>query len=571
VDQTQPSDPLAFGRARRTAAASSSVTFIARSAVVLALLLVSALSATALARWLRGAETAEAKSAGKFPGRALRGWTKPDLTLVLTGQQHGFLKPCGCSHPQVGGMERRYNLLQMFKKNGWPYAAFDLGDLPQRTGPAGLPNQQGLLKYVYAMRGLKAMDYSAVGFGEYEVKLGLYNVLTNYCLNEAPPDTLSANLMDAEKNFPDMVRPWKAVDVKGTGLRVGVAAVTGPTLAARIKEQTRNDTTLRFAQTRATLDNVLTQFKAGKVDLPVLLYQGPLSRNMMKRPPTEAIACAEAYPQFPIVVCQSDEDEPPSRPHVVEHRDGRRTLVITLGHKGKFVGVVGVWKTGKRTDPYTFRYECVEMTEDEFETPRDRKKGHPLVALLEDYARELRDRKYLEKYGQVRHELQVMPEVKGLRNPVPVTYIGSEKCGKCHGHAYDIWKKTAHAHAYKTLVEEKFPSNRQYDPECIVCHTVGFGYQGGYENEKKTPHLKNVGCENCHGPGSAHAKNPTDPTWQMRINPWKYIKPKNKREDAMDQVCQKCHDAENDVHYTPNGFKKKWPLVEHTTPKMKDE
>ncbi len=569
MDQTQPSgDPLALRPTAGRTVVRSSGALLCKAAFVVALLTVSAVSATALARWLRGAEMTGVppRPAGKFPGKVLRDWTKPDLVLVLTGQQHGYLLPCGCSHPQVGGLERRYNLLEMLKENGWPYAAVDLGDVPQRTGPAGLPNQQGPLKYVYAMRAMKKMGYSAVGFGEHEVQLGLFNLLTSFGLNESPPWTVSTNLMDADKHFPEMIHFWESVDVKGTGMRVGVVSVTGPMLAARIKDRTRNDKTLRFAQTKGTLDNVLEQIRASKVDLPVLLYQGPLTRNMMKRPPTEAIACAEAFPQFPIVLCQSDEDEPPSKPHEVEHTGGKKSLVITVGHKGKFVGLVGVWKTGKPGQPFTFRYERVEMTEEEFTTPKDREKGHAILELMEEYKRELRDKKYLEKYGQVRHQLQVMPAVQPLRNAVPVTFVGSQVCKKCHEHAWEIWKKTPHSHAYRTLVDARRPSNSQYDPECIVCHTVGFGYVSGYVNETKTPHIKDVGCESCHGPASVHVKNPTNAVWQMRINPWKYM-PKNKREDAIDQMCQKCHDAENDVHWTPNGFKKKWPKVEHMNPK----
>ena len=104
---------------------------------------------------------------------------------------------------------------------------------------------------------------------------------------------------------------------------------------------------------------------------------------------------------------------------------------------------------------------------------------------------DLRNNKYLERYGQMRHSLQVA--VQG----VTPTYIGSDKCKKCHDSAYDVWKKSPHSHAYETLVKvAKNPSNRQYDAECIVCHTVGFGYLSGFKDADETPHLENVGCEN---------------------------------------------------------------------------
>jgi hypothetical protein len=99
-----------------------------------------------------------------------------------------------------------------------------------------------------------------------------------------------------------------------------------------------------------------------------------------------------------------------------------------------------------------------------------------------------------------------------------VAYVGSEACMKCHESAYEVWEKSAHSHAYKTLVDAKFPSNNQFDPECIVCHTVGFSYLSGYVSEeyratlkkdkKFAPDLRNVGCESCHGPSSLHAANP---------------------------------------------------------------
>jgi hypothetical protein len=540
--------PLPGGAARRGRRG------VAFKVAALALTVVSALAGTGLARWLRAPDVSDEKTAVKFPNRLFLGWEKPDLVLILSAQQKGYLLPCGCSRPQVGGLERRYNFLKKLDAAGWPYVAVDLGDIPQRHGPAGLPNQQGLIKYIYSMRALEKMNYAAVSFGEYEANLGLSSVLDEYAANNPRPRVVIGNLLDAEANFPTMTEPWKQAEAKGSALKVGVTAVVGPTTAEAIKALTRGDKKTRFKNTPAAVTAVLGQMK-GKVDLPVLLYQGSVA---------QATACAQAFPQFPLVLCQSAEDDPPSRPVKVKTRTGE-SWVITLGRKGRFIGAVGVYKTGKAENPFRFVYERAEMTED-FATPAAEVKGHPIVELMEDYTKELRDKEYLTKYGQVRHALQVMPPVRNLRKPGNPEYVGSERCKKCHEHAYDVWKKTPHSHAYQTLVDAKQPGNRQYDPECIVCHTVGFSYQTGYVTEKRTPHLKDVGCESCHGPASLHVANPMDGEWQKRINPWKYL-PANKRKDATDQFCQKCHDIDNDVTWIHGGFDKKWPKVQHDTPK----
>ena len=99
--------------------------------------------------------------------------------------------------------------------------------------------------------------------------------------------------------------------------------------------------------------------------------------------------------------------------------------------------------------------------------------------------------------------------------------MSARRCADCHATAAKIWEKTPHSHAYKTLVDATHPSNRQYDPECIVCHTIGFGYQSGFASAEKTPKLKNVGCESCHGPGSLHSNSPDNVALQASMNPWK--------------------------------------------------
>ncbi len=124
---------------------------------------------------------------------------------------------------------------------------------------------------------------------------------------------------------------------------------------------------------------------------------------------------------------------------------------------------------------------------------------------------------------------------KNLRFTLPdgLKYVGSKSCSSesCHptNHFYEyiVWNENAHSKAYATL--EKV--NSQYDPECIVCHVVGYDYENGFKSAEKTPQLENVGCEYCHGPGSAHNKNPYE----------------NKMTPIPDKIklCLKCHTPEH--------------------------
>ena len=150
------------------------------------------------------------------------------------------------------------------------------------------------------------------------------------------------------------------------------------------------------------------------------------------------------------------------------------------------------------------------------------------------------------------------------------TYVGTDACKRCHAAAYDVWEKSKHSHAYASLVKKTQPSLRQYDAECIVCHTVGFGYESGFKSEKETPLLKNVGCESCHGPASEHVKSQRGGDEQkkqlggrclIRGRRSRARRPqKEQRQLRIDKFCAECHDIDNDVHFK---FEKAWPAIAH--------
>lgn len=504
----------------------------------LAALLLVVLSCSAcgflMLKFLQAPEGAPNGSGGKtaalvkLPPDLFRLWPKdrqPDLVLVLTGEAYSYLQPCGCSHPQHGGLARRYNFLQALgQERHRPVVALDLGDVAQHNGP------QTLLKYTIMMRALHRMDYAAVGIGRNEMAIPLIDALSEYTLNHPLPRVLAANLLKKKENFPDMVRSWEIVARPGAP-RVGVVGAVDQSVAQQV-----NDPTIRFADLATTLPETLREMEAQKPDLRVLLLQGTVA---------EAKKWAARFPQFHVILCLSAEPDPPEQPDRVG-----KTLIVTVGHKGRYLGTVGVFRTKKADAPFELLYQLVLLTP-AFETPPGQEKANPMHALLDEYAKEVKDGKYLAQYPKSPHPIQV--EFKGA------TYVGSEACKKCHKREYQIWKDSPHARAYEALAQAQRPALRQFDGECVVCHTTGFGHPGGFTGEQTTPQLLENGCENCHGPGSLHVKGNRTPKLLALMNPYKTRSgeteaQKTLRINRLDLSCQKCHDIDNDVHWSI----KKW-------------
>ncbi|MCP3922598.1 MAG: cytochrome C [Desulfobacterales bacterium] len=119
-------------------------------------------------------------------------------------------------------------------------------------------------------------------------------------------------------------------------------------------------------------------------------------------------------------------------------------------------------------------------------------------------------------------------------------YVGSQKCQSCHETEYSNYKKYSQkAKSYKSVEKMKSKLKLSEYQGCLKCHTTGYG-KGGFISIEKTPHLKDAGCESCHGPGSTHieSEDPDD------------IKGKLDVKDCMD-----CHNKER-----VEGFKFK-PMI----------
>lgn len=509
---------------------------------------------------------------------------RPDAVLVVSGQTYGYLQPCGCSRPQTGGLERRMVLIDRLAAKGWPVAAVDVGDLfPEKAKIA----KQAQMKYVATMTAYREMGYLAVGLGRTEIKSDLFATLAGYALQkEQRPFLLAANAGGiVENKFEPRERHFhldparrplvEAVERATVGkVTVGVAGVVGTAIGKANKAE-QWDAALDFSDCQQAVRSSLAALKKGDARLKVLLFHGPSDA---------AEQVAKVDPGFDVIVCSADDALPP--------QDAARVggaLVVQTGHRGQHVGVIGAF--AKPDGGFDLYYQLVPMTED-FLTPgtdAEAAKANKVLPVLQRYAEQVRDEGLLKQWPKVPHPAQIA--AGALKPPAELKYVGSAACKQCHQAEFAVWDKTGHGHALDAL--EKLaarPTLRQYDPECVRCHTVGFDYKTGYADAATTPALKHVGCESCHGPGSGHVASPRDKDLLALLRPWAprdqgafdlpdlpFVEKMAKLDpiergkvalqpaqqlliNRVSAMCMNCHDPDNDPHFD---LYKYWPKIVH--------
>lgn len=162
------------------------------------------------------------------------------------------------------------------------------------------------------------------------------------------------------------------------------------------------------------------------------------------------------------------------------------------------------------------------------------------------------------------------PESTGMA-PLPeeYNYVGVDVCKMCHrnptkGNQFGQWEGSAHAKAFanlaseesKKIAQEKGAGDPQQAAECLSCHVTA--YEAPAERKAGTYKLEDgVGCESCHGPGSA----------------FKVITIMRDREKALtsgmivadEKTCLKCHNEKSPTFEGFN-FEEMWKKILHPDP-----
>ena len=454
-----------------------------------------------------------------------KGWSDPAYVLFLTGRQHGYVEPCGCTglENQKGGLARRDTLLQQLRAKDWKVVPVDVGNQVRRFG------RQPEIKFQLTVNSLQRMKYQAVGLGPDDLKLPAGELVALVAGDsEQTTPFVGANVAVLDRS---LLPEFQVINVGDQ--KIGVTAVLAD---AQQKLLTNGDLVLE--PMLQGLSRVWPKLAAAKCDFHVLLCYGSLE---------ESRQLAVKFPQFQVVVTAGGSGPPTFEPEVVEPAGN---LLIQVGPKGMYAGVLGIFPGAEKS----VRYQRISLSS-RFQDSKE------ILAQFKSYQAELQ-RTGLTGLG-----------LRPIAHPSNQKFTGSQVCGECHTKAYEIWRKTPHARATDSLIEppERQDIARHFDPECLSCHVTGwnpqkyFPYQAGYWSLQKTLSMKGNGCENCHGPGSEHVaaeSGELEVSDQQRGALRKQMQ--LTLQDARQNKCMECHDLDNspDFH-DPGAFEKYWKEVEH--------
>ncbi len=445
--------------------------------------------------------------------------------IYFSTDVYGYIEPCGCTTEPLGGLPRLASVVLGGHKNR---ALLDAGNfLFPKEGLSEVTKEQHLLKARMLARAYRQLGVAAVNLAELDFSAGLTFLET--LKQEGAFPLVSANVRP-EADKPDVARSFLrrigAIHFGITGvatpeniaaLKLPVAAIEyAPQLALEVRHLIKKGAEVVIVLAQVGEEGARALARAvPDIDIIIRGPGTPIERAPSTPVRAEGVIIVEAGQQGQHVgrMRFSLGAAMPTKPITLDDggaRAKKRRELIARQIKA-YSTELEAWKTQpEKAGAARAKAEQIQRLKAKLAvplpSPKSPEKPHVRIdlvrldgkvaddggtkALLEAYYAQLKAFN-LEK-GNL--ELCVRPN-----KSVP-TYVGTKKCAPCHQPAYQFWKRTKHARAWATLEDQ----NKHYDLTCVGCHVVGYEKPGGFCRLKDVGPFQDVGCENCHGPGSAH-------------------------------------------------------------------
>lgn len=470
------------------------------------------------------------------------------VRLVLVGNVAGALEPCGCTPDQLGGLDHLGALLararaetpslallavgstifadgalhgdsatqdrwkaetiasglRMLRLTAWAPGHADFADGTESLARHAAASGAALLSA--SLQGAPTRASTLVELGP--VRLGIVGLSLPAEGGAALPNGVTAA---AEPELPQLLRPELArLLVAGANVVVGLAAM--PRGAA-----------LRVAERLPELDLLAIADPAGAGLLddepllptlvgPTLVVQGP---NHLQRAVVVDVVWDTAAERGGSRTRLRDLGGIARASEIANLSRRARELELRLGEWQRTATVTATDLAARRRDLEALRRQLSELEQAE-QTPAA---GSGLryvereirESLGTDDAVTERMTSYYRRVNDHNRELFAGREPPAVRAGEQ-RYVGQDACtASCHVPARRFCDTRPHARAYETLRRD----HKEYNLECVGCHVTGYEKPGGAtvtHNEL----LRDVQCEECHGPGSDHVARPNEPGLTIR-------------------------------------------------------
>lgn len=377
----------------------------------------------------------------------------------------------------------------------------DLGDFVPGMGK---PAEIKLSLYTVA---LPYMRYDVVGVGELDVRL--IKQMGKSAFEEAGIPQICANVVDATTKKPLLSKPY-IIKKLPSGLRVAVIAVIGN---VTLHGMLAKDLGVEVLPPEETVTKLVGKLQ-GKADLFVVLAHSGYQ---------DAKKFAEKVKGIHVVLGSHPSPTPTDFERVGD------TILMHCKGSSKYVGklVLDIDADGKITSASG----TLDLLSDKMGKDAEMEK------LINDT--EAAVTKYYQTSMSTPTGTTPQPGSQLSLENEPKPYVGAQRCIGCHLSIHQSWQKTKHAQAFEDLAKRDV--NGKMNPDCISCHTTGYGSKGGFTTETETPYLRSVQCESCHGPGILHLRRPADKGYGA----------------VSETTCRKCHDGANSPKFDYAKYREK--------------
>ncbi len=373
-----------------------------------------------------------------------------EIILLYTNNTNGALENCLCPDKAYGSLEKRVHYLREWLEENPNSILVDAGDF--------LSASRNALKDSIAFRIYEMMDYDVIALGDQEFFKGA-KFITKLIEGSSLP-FISSNL---DKPALSLVK--KDMVVERGGVRFGFLSVMDPSVFMFYPKRVKDE--VAYSDFSSTLQEEVDGLRE-KSDVVILLSHSGVDADR---------EIAKTFSGIDIIVGGHTQTVMETPEMVGE------TIIVQAGKDGYYVGHLRLtFDENNRITAHDGELVAID-----FHFPNDQ----IVVDMIIDYNRisKARTGSVVERITPVALEFMVS---------------SSESCASCHATEYDHWKVSRHAVSLKTLKD----SHKEKSPDCLSCHTSGFGRDDGYLNYNITSALSNINCTECHYTPAGHLNEP---------------------------------------------------------------